>query len=260
MPDLKPQVYKDPRPAEYFTRFHERARTHEPDWVYDVARILLTPPTMLLYRARAIGAEHVPASGPVILAPNHFSQWDHFFAGVYLRRKIRFMAKSQLFTNPVIKFIFWHGGPFPIRRGHQDEEAFKTAYEILNRGGCLLMYPEGGRSRSGGLGQPRPGVGRIALESGVPVIPVAIHGSKGVRGWRKLRFPKVTVQFGEPMRFDLVPSPSREQQLEVAGRVFERVREMYQALEEQGRGGVIKALREGIGGRTERQVPAGQPR
>jgi 1-acyl-sn-glycerol-3-phosphate acyltransferase len=260
MADLKPQVYKDPRPAEYFTRFHERARTHEPDWVYDVARMLLTPPTMLVYRGRAIGAEHVPASGPVILAPNHFSQWDHFFAGVYLRRKIRFMAKSQLFTNPVIKFIFWHGGPFPIRRGHQDEEAFKTAYEILGRGGCLLMYPEGGRSRSGGLAQPRPGVGRIALESGVPVIPVAIHGSQGVRRWRKLRFPKVTVQYGEPMRFDPVPSPSREQQLEVAGQVFQRVHEMYQALEEKGRGGVIKALREGIGGRTERQVPAGQPR
>jgi 1-acyl-sn-glycerol-3-phosphate acyltransferase len=260
MADLKPQVYKDPRPAEYFTRFHERARTREPDWMYDVVRMLLTPITMLIYRARAIGAEHVPASGPLILAPNHFSQMDHFFAGVYLRRRIRFMAKSQLFTNPLIKFILWHGGPFPIRRGHQDEEAFKTAYEILNRGGCLLMYPEGGRSRSGGLGEPRPGVGRIALESGVPVIPVAIHGSQGVRSWRKLRFPKVTIQYGEAMRFDLVPSPSREQQLEVAGQVFERVREMYQALEEQGRGGVIKALREGIGGRTERQVPAGQPR
>jgi 1-acyl-sn-glycerol-3-phosphate acyltransferase len=260
MADIKPQVYKDPRPAEYFTRFHERARTHEPDWVYDVARMLLTPPTVVLYRARAIGAEHVPTSGPVILAPNHFSQWDHFFAGVYLRRRIRFMAKSQLFTNPAIKFIFWHGGPFPIRRGHQDEEAFKTAYEILNRGGCLLMYPEGGRSRSGGLGEPRPGVGRIALESGVPVVPVAIHGSHGVRRWRKLRFPKVTIQYGEPMNFDLVASPSREQQLEVAGQVFERVREMYQALEEKGRRGVIKALREGIGARTERQIPAGQAR
>jgi 1-acyl-sn-glycerol-3-phosphate acyltransferase len=246
MAEIKPQVYKDPRPAEYFTRFHERARTHEPDWIYDLARIVLTPPTVLLYRARAIGAEHVPFAGPVILAPNHFSQWDHFFAGVYLRRRIRFMAKSQLFTNPFIKFVFWHGGPFPVRRGHHDEEAFKTAYEILNRGGCLLMYPEGGRSRSGGLGEPRPGVGRIALESGVPVIPVAIHGSKGVRRWRKLRFPKVTIQYGEPISFDVVPSPSRDEQLEVAGQVFERVREMYQALEEQGRRGVIKALREGI--------------
>ena len=260
MPDIKPQVYKDPRPAEYFTGFHERSRTHEPDWVYDLARVILTPPTLVLYRARAIGAENVPRSGPVILAPNHFSQWDHFFAAVYLHRKVRFMAKSQLFTNPVIKYIFWHGGAFPVRRGYHDEEAFKTAYAILDRGGCLLMYPEGGRSRTGGLREPRPGVGRIALESGVPVVPVAIHGSLGVRGWRKLRFPKVTVQFGEPVSFETVAEPSRERQLEVAAEIFERVREMYQALEEKGRRGVIRSLREGIGAHAEHKVPAGSPR
>src|SRR3954452_15361902 len=260
MAELKPQVYKDPRPAEYFTRFHERSRTHEPDWVYDLARILLTPPSLLVYRARAIGVEHVPRTGPVILAPNHFSQWDHFFAGVFVRRKVRFMAKSQLFSNPVIEFIFRHGGAFPIRRGHHDEEAFKTAYAILDRGGCLLMYSEGGRSRIGGLGEARPGVGRVAVESGAPFVPVAIHGSLAVRRWRKLRFPKVTVQYGEPMTFDVVSSPSREQQLDLAAQVFERVREMYSALDEKGRRGVIKALREGIGATAERQVPARQSR
>ena len=86
MAEIKPQVYKDPRPAEYFTRFHQRARTREPDRVYGLARIVLTPPTLLFYRPWAIGAENVPRSGPVILAPNHFSNWDHFFAAVYLRR------------------------------------------------------------------------------------------------------------------------------------------------------------------------------
>ena len=89
-------------------------------------------------------------------------------------------------------------------------------------------------------------MGRLALESGVPVVPVAIHGSKGVRRWRKLRFPKVTVQYGEPMSFGVVEQPSREQQMEVAEQIFDRVREMYTALEETGRRGVIKALREGI--------------
>jgi 1-acyl-sn-glycerol-3-phosphate acyltransferase len=260
MADLKPQVYKDARPAEYFERFHERSRTHEPDWVYDLARIVLTPPCMLLYRLRAIAAENVPTSGPVILAPNHFSQWDHFFAGVFIRRKVRFMAKSQLFSNPVIEFIFRHGGAFPIRRGHHDEEAFKTAFTILERGGCMLMYPEGGRSRTGGIKEPRPGVGRIALQSGVPVIPVAIHGSLGVRGWRKLRFPKVTVQYGEPIAFDVVPDPTREQQIDVAKEIFAHVREMYDTLDAKGRRGVIKSLREGIGNRTEQKVPAEQSR
>jgi 1-acyl-sn-glycerol-3-phosphate acyltransferase len=246
MAELKPQVYKDPRPAEYFTRFHERSRTHDADWVYSVARIVLTPPCLLIYRAAAIGTANVPLSGPVILAPNHFSQWDHFFSGVYIRRKVRFMAKSQLFSNPAIKFIFFHGGAFPVRRGMHDEEAFITAHAILDRGGCLLMYPEGGRSRTGGLREPRPGVGRLALESGVPVIPMAIHGSLGVRRWRRLRFPKVTMQYGQPISFPVVEHPTREQQMEVAGQVFDRVRAMYTALEEKGRRGVIKALREGI--------------
>src|SRR3954452_19303033 len=161
MTELKPQVYKDPRPAEYFTRFHERARTRKPDWMYSVVRIILTPIAVGFYRCRALGVEHVPQSGKVILAPNHFSQMDHFFAAVYLRRQVRFMAKSQLFVNRAIEFIFFHGGVFPVRRGHHDEEAFITAGTILQKGGCVLMYPEGGRSRSGGLGEPKAGVGRI---------------------------------------------------------------------------------------------------
>jgi 1-acyl-sn-glycerol-3-phosphate acyltransferase len=151
--DMKPQVYKDPRPAEMFTQYHRSARKGV-GWIYDLARVILTIPTILLYRARAIGVENVPLTGPVILAPNHFSQWDHFFAAVYLQRKVQFMAKSQLFKNPAIKFIFKHGGAFPVRRGHHDEEAFITANTILDRGGTLLMYAEGGRSRTGDLGSP----------------------------------------------------------------------------------------------------------
>ena len=164
---------------------------------------------------------------------------DHFFAAVYLRRKVRFMAKSQLFTNPVDKYIYRHGGVFPVRRGHHDEEAFKTAHTILDRGGCVLMYAEGGRSRTGNLGEPKPGIGRIALESGVPVVPVAIHGSAGVRGWRRLRFPKVTVQYGEPISFPVDADPSREQQLEAPARSSTASARCTTTLEENGRRGVI---------------------
>src|SRR3954470_18923752 len=149
MAEIKEQVYKDARPAEYFAQFHERARTREPDWVYELARMILTPPTLLFYRTRALSTENVPASGPVLLAPNHFSQMDHFFAAVYLRRKVRFMAKSQLFSNPLFRYVFKHGGVFPVRRGYDDQEAFKTAHTVLARNSCVLMYAEGGRSRSG---------------------------------------------------------------------------------------------------------------
>jgi 1-acyl-sn-glycerol-3-phosphate acyltransferase len=229
MADIKPQVYKDDRPAEYFDQYHARARRGV-GWTYTLVRILVTPLTLLLYRTRAIGRENVPRSGAVILAPNHFSQMDHFFCGVYLRRKIRFMAKSQLFGPPVLTYVFSHGGVFPVRRGHRDEEAFKTAFTILDQGGTLLVYAEGGRSRSGELGEVKPGIGRIALESGVPVVPVAIHGSASVRRWKRLRFPRVTVRYGEPMRFQVERSPSRERQLEVAEQIFAPVREMYAEL------------------------------
>jgi 1-acyl-sn-glycerol-3-phosphate acyltransferase len=226
MAEMKPQVYKDPRPAEYFTQFHAAARKGV-GWTYTLARLVLTVPTILIYRVRAIGLENVPREGALVLAPNHFSQMDHFFAGVYLRRKIRFMAKSQMFGPPVLTYVYKHGGVFPVRRGRHDEEAFKTAYEILDQGEMLLVYAEGGRSRSGELGVPKPGIGRIALETGVPIVPVAIHGSARVRGWKRLRFPKVTIMFGEPISFAVEPEPSRERQLEVATDVFDEVREMY---------------------------------
>jgi 1-acyl-sn-glycerol-3-phosphate acyltransferase len=261
MADIKPQVYKDPRPAEDFTGYQQWARAHGAGWIYDLARVLMTPFTLLMYRCWPIAPTNVPEVGPVILAPNHFSNIDHFIAGVYLRRRIRFMAKSQLFGHSrILTYIMRVGGVFPVRRGHHDEEAFITAHSILDRGGCVLIYAEGGRSRTGNLGDPRPGVGRLALESGVPVVPVAIHGSVGIRKWRKLRFPKVTVQYGEPMTFERVPEPTREQQLEAAAVIFDRVREMYAALDQQGRRGVARSLREGVAATTEPKVPAGQAR
>src|SRR3712207_5852307 len=100
MPELVPmkaQVYKDPRPAEYFEPFHRRARTQEPDGTYTVIRILASAFCLIVFRARAIGRGNVPRVGPVIVAPNHFSYADHFFVAAFLRRRVRFMAKSQLF-------------------------------------------------------------------------------------------------------------------------------------------------------------------
>jgi 1-acyl-sn-glycerol-3-phosphate acyltransferase len=243
--DLKPQVYKDARPPEYFTHFHERSRKGI-GWVYNVVRVILTLPTILIFRARAIGVENMPDKGKVIVTPNHFSQMDHFFAAVFLHRKVQFMAKSQLFKNPAIKYIFKHGGVFPVRRGHHDEEAFRTADTILERGGTVLMYAEGGRSRTGDLREPKRGIGKIALETGVPIVPVAIHGSAHVRGWRRLQFPKVTIQYGEPVTFPVKADPSRDEQQQVANQVFDRVRAMYVDLEENGRRDVLRRLREGL--------------
>ena len=224
---MKPQVYTDPRPAENFHQFHASARTGV-GWTYTLARIVLTLPTLLLWRVRAIGLENVPKTGPLVLAPNHFSQMDHFFVGVYLRRKIRFMAKSQLFGPPVLTYIYKHGGVFPVRRGHHDEEAFETVRRLLDQGEMLLVYAEGGRSRSQQLGSPKPGIGRIALETGVPIVPVAIKGSERARQWKRLRFPKVTVRFAEPMIFPSEASATREGHLAAAKEIFAQVKAMHE--------------------------------
>lgn len=229
---LKPQVYKDPRPAAYFDGFHRRARRARGfGAIYAFVRFLMTPLTYLFFRLKSIDMGNVPTTGPVILACNHFSQFDHFFAGVRLRRYIQFMAKSQLFKAP-LSFILTHGGVFPVRRGYDDQEAFITARTILDKGGLVLIYCEGGRSRTGELGEPKRGVGKVALDSGAPVVPVAIR-SAGVRNWTRLRFPKVQVQYGEPMHFDAVPDSSRTQQDEVAGAIFDRVKLLYAGLDAQ---------------------------
>lgn len=245
MPDIKPQQYKDPRPADTFDHFHERTRRGAPNWMYSFVRMCTTPVSLFIYRTIPLEIDNVPASGPVILAPNHFSIMDHFLIGAWLRRRINFMAKSQIFgKNPALDYIFFNGGVFPVRRGHADEEAFGTVRAILERDGCLLIYCEGGRSRSGELGQARPGVGRAALESGAPVVPIAILGSQDIRGWRRLAFPKVTIRFGEPISFPVEESPSRDRQQETADEIFERVRVMYEELARDGRRTVLKRIRE----------------
>src|ERR1700761_525401 len=160
MPDveLKPQVYKDPRPKEYFDRFHSLVRSGPPESkVYETVRVVTELNALLVYRARGLATENVP-NGPVILAPNHASFMDHFFTGAFIRRRVQFMGKSQLFKGPG-EYIFSHGGVFPVRRGYADEEAFTTAFAILERGGAVVMYCEGGRSRNGQVGEEaRPGI------------------------------------------------------------------------------------------------------
>src|SRR5918994_1603371 len=120
---MKPQVYIDPRPKEHFDKFHHRSRTREPDWVYEAVKISTTLYAWVFFRMRAVAGEKVPSHGPVIIAPNHFSFMDHFFVGSPIRRRVRFMAKSQMFKKPA-QWIYTHGGVFPVRRGQKDVEAF----------------------------------------------------------------------------------------------------------------------------------------
>ena len=245
MPDveLKPQVYSDPRSKEDFDVFHARARSGPAGWTYEPVRSVVVPFLLTVFRTRAIASHNVP-NGPVILAPNHGSFMDHFFTGVFVRRRVRFMAKSQLFQPGPSEYIYSHGGVFPVRRGRHDEEAFITAFKLLDRGEAVVMYPEGGRSRTGELASAaKPGVGRLALESGAPVVPVAILGSNQVRNWKRLQFPRVTVQYGTPFRFERLEHSGREQQQEAADYILDRVREIHSQLSLLGHRGAMAAVR-----------------
>jgi 1-acyl-sn-glycerol-3-phosphate acyltransferase len=240
--EIKPQRYRDERPKEFFDEYHGRVRAGEPEaHVYEIVRIATVLNALITFRARGIGSENVPI-GPLILAPNHASFMDHFFTGAFVRRRIQFMAKSQLFASAVPQYIFSHGGVFPVRRGFHDDEAFISAYKILERGGAIGMYCEGGRSRTGQVAaEARPGIGRLALESGAPVVPVGILGSHQVRNWKRLQFPRVTVSYGEPLRFARIAEPTREEQQEAADRILERIRQLHAELERLGHRGALRA-------------------
>ena len=116
---------------------------------------------------------------------------------------------------------------------------------ILERGEALAMYCEGGRSRTGAIGdKARPGIGRLALESGAPVVPIAIMGSADVRRWKQGQFPKVTVMYGEPFRFEQVDEPTREQQQAAADQILAAIKALYGELTTLGREGVLRKARD----------------
>ncbi len=234
---MKAQVYADRRPKEHFDRYHARVRRAEPSFVYEIVRMCTCLYAWVVFRTRSLDSWKVCTDGPVILAPNHFSFMDHFFVGAGVRRRVQFMAKSQLFAKGM-QWIYNPGGVFPVRRGVQDEEAFVTAHAVLHRGGPIVMYCEGGRSRSADLAsKPKRGIGRLALESGAPVVPVAIHGSSKVRNWKRGQLPKVVVQYGDPIVWERIDAPTRDQQQAVANEIFARIRALYGELDERLKAG-----------------------
>ena len=187
--------------------------------VYWLVRALLQPFFHVYFRLSRIGREHIPAEGPVIFASNHRSFLDPFVIATLARRPIYFMAKRELFRGRVVSWLLSSLGAFPIDRGNGDNDAMATAREILERGDGVLIFPEGTRTRPGSLGRPRRGVGRLALETGAPVVPVAVIGTEDVRrGWR-VRPHKVRIRVGRPLTFPTVASPSPA----LAGAVTDRI-------------------------------------
>jgi 1-acyl-sn-glycerol-3-phosphate acyltransferase len=182
--------------------FRERAlgRGINP-FLYWPLRAVLVPFFLVYFRMRRIGREHLPRRGPLLLASNHRSFIDPFVIGTLVRRPVYYMAKRELFERRWLAWLLNGLGAFPVDRGAGDGAAMDTARAILARGDCVVVFPEGTRVRPGPLGKPRRGVGRLALETGVPVMPVAVIGTEDVRrGWR-IRPRKVRIRVGAPLCF-----------------------------------------------------------
>jgi 1-acyl-sn-glycerol-3-phosphate acyltransferase len=180
--------------------------------------MVLKPAILAYFRLRRLGREHIPAGG-VILAANHRSFLDPFVIGCCLPRPIYFVAKQELFKNPLTGWFLNCMGAFPVRRGESDEESVATALALLERGQAVVIFPEGTRIRAGSLAKPKRGVGRLALESGAPVVPTAVTGSERARSGWKIRPVRVHVRCGPPLTFPRVEDPSRF----LAGEVTERI-------------------------------------
>ena len=145
--------------------------------LYAFVRALLTPTLRGWVRLHVSGAEEIPADGAAIVAPNHKSFMDAFFIGLATRRHVRFMAKGELFKGP-LGWLFARLGAFPVRRGEADAAALETARQILERGGVVVVFPEGTRvDERDSLASPHAGAGRLALETRTPIVPAAIGGT-----------------------------------------------------------------------------------
>jgi len=189
-----------------------------------IVRVILQSFFWTYLRMRRTGREHIPASGPVIIAANHRSFFDPFLIGTMARRPMYYIAKRELFEyHPALAWLLSALGAFPVDRGTGDTETIRTAKELLARGEIVLIFPEGHRIRPGGLSKPHRGVGRLALETGVPVVPIAVIGSDAVRrGWR-IRPRQVRLRAGAPIRFPLMPEASPQVAGTATRRIWQRV-------------------------------------
>jgi len=189
---------------------------------------------MLFFRPKVSGLRQVPNNGGVIIASNHLSFSDSIFMPLVVPRKVTFLAKSEYFTSPglkgfIKKLTFIALGQVPIDRagGRRSESAILTGLELLKAGDCLGIYPEGTRSPDGRLYKGRTGIARMAIESGCPVIPVAMFNTAEIQPTGQIvpKVRRVEMIFGEPLYFT---GDSRDLQLlrEATDRIMKSIQEI----------------------------------
>jgi 1-acyl-sn-glycerol-3-phosphate acyltransferase len=212
--------------ADRISAYHEYTRTKGVNWViYFLARLFLQPAFLIWFRLKRLGKEHARVDGGLIVASNHRSFMDPFVLGMMLpwRRPMHYVAKVELFEPAWQGWILSRLGAYPVRRGEADSESLETSRRILERGGALCIFPEGTRIRRGSLAVPHRGVGRLALESGAAVVPVAVHGSEHVRDGWKIRPRRVRLRAGKSLTFPRTEHPSPSLAATVTTRIWPNI-------------------------------------
>ncbi len=173
-----------------------KANVNKKGILYSIIKAIVTPFSKIFYFCDIKGKEYIPQSGSFILCCNHLSLVDVVFLVVSQKRKIHFMAKSELFQNKLLAKFFYSMGAFPVNRGKSDLNAINTAEEILKNGGVLGLFLEGTRSKDGELLKPKPGVAMIAYQTGSKVLPACITPKNG----GKIRlFHKTFLSYSKPI-------------------------------------------------------------
>jgi len=233
--------------------------------LYALVRGILAVLLRLYFRMHVSGIEHVPKEGAAIIAPNHKSFWDSFFLAIAIPgRHLRFMGKTELFDGRRARLLV-RLGAFPVQRGESDADALETARTILRQGGLLVLFPEGTRIRDPDeLGHPKRGAGRLALESGAPLVPAAITGTDRLFAGPLPKPKRVQVAFSEPIPIsELASTPEAAGEL-VDGMLWPEVESEFRRLRSRpgaiaaalaalGIGGGLLVRRRGVGRRRRRR-------
>jgi 1-acyl-sn-glycerol-3-phosphate acyltransferase len=163
-------------------------------FLYYLGRFLFKWMFILVYRCKSEGSQNIPEDTGVIIAPNHTSFFDPPMTGCFMKQDLFFMAKEELFSIPVLGWCIKRTNAFPVKRGKQDMSAFRNAFGLLENKKALLVFPEGTRSKDGQLGKARAGVGMLACNGQVPVVPVKITNTN-----KMLKFKKLYITYGKPI-------------------------------------------------------------
>lgn len=192
--------------------------------LYRILKPLALALMRLLFRLEVRGQEHVPPTGPVLLASNHVSVLDPPLVGGASPRVLHFMAKEELFRVPLFGRLITALNARPVRRDGSDGRALKTALRLLGEGRALLVFPEGTRGVEGRLASGKPGAGMLAVMSGAAVVPVHVSGSgRALPPGRMIPRPaKVRIRFGPPLHFKAAHDEERKERYREATREIMR--------------------------------------